>query len=441
MSYNIDWDAAGQEAVEILQRLIQFDTTNPPGNERPAVDYIQRLLATSGIDSEILESAPGRANLVARLNGDGSAGPLLLLGHTDVVYADPDEWTYPPFGGEIHDGYVWGRGALDMKDLVTVELVTFLLVKRHNIPLKRDLILLAVADEENMGHFGARWMLENHRDKIDAEYVINEGGRGARLNGREFYLVSTAEKGYGDLRLTARGTAGHSAMPRGENPVVTISRALAALDDYQPPYRLTRSVQEMFERTRDVFPVPPELDATNLRAALTTLFDALPDEVSPMVQFAVRDVFSPTMVHAGIKENVIPNQATANVNTRTLPGVPLEELLATVRSVIGSDIEIDVKEFHPGTESPSSTPLFEAIEAVMSEASPGCVVSPYLLPATTDSRFFRNHGIQSYGFDPVVTPWDLARTIHGKDERTSVENIHLGTERLFRIVTRVCAHG
>jgi acetylornithine deacetylase/succinyl-diaminopimelate desuccinylase-like protein len=441
MPYNIDWEAAGQEAVEILQHLIQIDTTNPPGNERSAADYIQGLLARDGIGCEILESAPGRANLIARLKGDGSTGPLLLLGHTDVVYADPDEWTYPPFGGEIHDGYIWGRGALDMKDLVTMELMTFLLIKRHSIPLKRDLIFLAVADEENMGHFGAQWMLEHHRDKIDAEYVINEGGRGLRLNGREFYMVSTAEKGYGDLRLTVRGSAGHSAMPRGKNPVVEISRALAALDDYQPPYRLTRPVQEMFDRTRDVFPVPAGINDTNLQEVLTPLFDMLPDEVGRMVQFAVRDVFSPTMVNAGIKENVIPNQATANVNTRTLPGVSLEELLATVRRVIGSDIEIDVKEFHPGTETSSDTPLFEVIESVMSEVSPGCVVSPYLLPATTDSRFFRNHGINAYGFDTVVTPPALAKTIHGKDERISVENLHRGTERLFRVVARFCGHG
>ncbi|MFQ5595687.1 MAG: M20/M25/M40 family metallo-hydrolase [Anaerolineae bacterium] len=438
MPYNIDWEAAGQEAVEILQRLIQIDTTNPPGNERPAADYIRHLLSQDGIDSEILESAAGRANLVTRLNGDGSAGPLLLLGHTDVVYADPDEWTYPPFGGEIHDGYVWGRGALDMKDLVAMELMTILLIKRHNIPLKRDLIFLAVADEENMGHFGARWMLENHRDKIDAEYVINEGGRGIRLNDREFYMVSTAEKGYGDLQLIARGSAGHSAMPRGQNPVVTISRALAALDDYEPPYRLTRSVHEMFDQTREVFPVPDGIGGANLRDVLTPILDMLPDEIGRMVQFAVRDVFSPTMMNAGIKENVIPNQATANVNTRTLPGVPLEELLETVRSVIGSDIEINVKEFYPGTESPSDTPLFEAIDSVMNEVSPGCVVSPYLLPATTDSRFFRNHGIRAYGFDTVVTPPALAQTIHGKDERVSIENIHLGTERLFRVVARFC---
>lgn len=439
MSYAIDWEAAGQEAVEILQRLIQFDTTNPPGNERPAAEYLQHLLAQEGIDSEILESAPGRANLVARLQGNGSAGPLLLLGHTDVVYADPREWTHSPFGGEIHDGCIWGRGALDMKGLVTMELMTVLLIKRHKIPLERDLIFLAVADEENRGHFGARWMLEHHRDKIDAEYVLNEGGRGIRLNGREVYLIAAGEKGYGDLRLTARGEAGHSAMPRGENPVVKISRALAAIDDYRPPYRLTRSVREMFERTRSLFPLPVDISDDDLPDALIPLFDALPNEVGRMLQFGMRDVLTPTMVNAGLKENVIPNQATANVNARTLPGVTLEELLATVQNLVGLDTEIDVKEFYSGTETPSGTSLFRAIEAVMSEAAPGCVVSPYLLPATTDSRFFRSHGIEAYGFSPVVTAPELAKTIHGKDERIPVESLHQGTERLFRVVTRFCA--
>lgn len=441
MPYNVNWDAAGQEAVDILQRLIQFDTTNPPGNERPATEYIQRLLARDGIDSEIFESAPGRTNLVARLKGDGSAGPLLLLGHTDVVYADPDEWTHPPFGGEIHDDHIWGRGALDMKDLVTLELVTVLLIKRHDIPLKRDLILLSVADEEAMGHFGARWMLENHRDKIDAEYVINEGGRGIELNGREYYLVSTAEKGYGDLRLTSSGAAGHSAMPRGDNPIVALSRAVAAIDDYRPPYRLTRAVREMFERAQDLFPVPAGVGNEDLPDALVPAFDALPDEIGRMLKFALRNVFSPTMLDAGFKENVIPNQATANVNTRTLPGVTLAELLETVEDVIGTDVEIDVKEFHLGTESPSDTPLFEAIEAVMGDQVPGSVVSPYLLPATTDSRFFRAHGITAYGFDPVTTSPELAKTIHGKDERIAIDDLRRGMERLFRVVTHVCANG
>ncbi len=441
MSYSVDWQAAGQEAVATLQQLIQFDTTNPPGNERPAADYLQQRLAEDGISSEILESAPGRANLVARLKGDGSASPLLLLGHTDVVYADPAEWTHPPFGGEIHDGYIWGRGALDMKDLVTMELMTVLLIKRHDIPLKRDIIFLAVADEESMGHYGAHWMLENHRDKIDAEYVINEGGRGIILNGTECYLVSTGEKGYSDLRLRAEGTAGHSAMPRGMNPVVAMSRALAAIDDYQPPYRVVQSVQEMVRRLRSHLPLPAGADVDeNAGELLASVFAELPDEIGGMLQFALRNVFSPTMVNAGQKENVIPNEATANLNTRTLPGVTREELLQTIRNVVGEHVSIEVKEFHPGTESPSDTSLFEAIEAVINEATPDSVVAPYLLPATTDSRFFRNHGITAYGFDPVLTPPELAQTIHGKDERIAIEDLHRGTERLFQVVTRICAH-
>lgn len=436
MPNTIDWDAAGQEVVEILQRLIQLDTTNPPGDELPAAKYIQQLLLEDGIESEILESAPGRANLVARLEGDGSAGgPLLLLGHTDVVYADPDEWTYPPFGGEIHTGHIWGRGALDMKDLVAMEIMSMLLIKRLDLPLKRDLILLSVADEESMGHFGAHWMLENHRDKIDAEYVINEGGRGIVLDGREVYLVSTGEKGYTDLQLTAAGSAGHAAMPRGNNPVVEISRALAAIAEHQPAYRLTQSVQEMLDRTRDLFHIP---DAGKGTTAVESVLEALPDEISRLLQFGIRNVFSPTMVNAGFKENVIPNAATANVNVRTLPGVTLTELLDTVGTIIGADIGVDVKESHPGTESPADTPMYAAIESVMSEAVPGCVVAPYLLPATTDSRFFRAHGIKAYGFDPVLTPPELAQTIHGKDERIAVESVRQGVERLFYVVKRVC---
>ena len=438
MSYTIDWETVGEEAVAILQRLIQFDTTNPPGNERPAAEYLQQVLAQDGIASEILESAPGRANLVARLQGDGSAGPLLLLGHTDVVYADPAEWTHPPFGGEIHDGYIWGRGALDMKHLVTMELMTVLLIKRLDLPLTRDVIFLAVADEENMGSFGAEWMLTHHRDKIDAEYVLNEGGRGIELNGREVYLVSTAEKGYGDLQFTARGNAGHSAMPRGRNPVVELGRALVAVHDDQPPYRITNTAQEMLAGLGQLFSVPTPVDAARLPDALAPLLAQLPEDVGRMVKFGLQDVLTPTMVHAGIKENVIPNQATANVNVRTLPGVPVEDLLERVQQVVGPEIEIEVKRFYPGTESPSDSPLFRVIESVLQEVSPGCAVIPYLLPATTDSRFFRHYGIKSYGFPPVVLPFELSQTIHGKDERIPVASLQLGVQRFFQVVTQFC---
>ncbi len=438
MIHTIDWETIGQEAVAILQRLIQFDTTNPPGNERPAAEYLQQVLARDGIASEILESASGRANLVARLKGDGSAGPLLLLGHTDVVYADPTEWTHPPFGGEIHEECVWGRGALDMKNLVTMELVTLLLIKRLEIPLARDVIFLAVADEENMGTYGAEWVLAHHRDKIDAEYVLNEGGRGIELLGREVYLVSTAEKGYGDLQLTARGNAGHSAMPHGRNPVVEISRALVAVHSYQPPYQLTTTTRETLAGLGELLGVSTPVDAAQLPDALVPLLKRLPEEVARMLRFGLRDVLTPTMVHAGIKENVIPNQATANVNTRTLPGVALETLLDRVQEVSGPGIQIDVKRFHPGTESPTDSPLLRVIEEVMQEAVPGCTVMPYLLPATTDSRFFRHYGIKAYGFFPVALPLELSQTIHGKDERIPVRSLQQGLERFFQVVTRFC---
>lgn len=471
MLYTVDWEAAGREAVTILRELIQLDTTNPPGNERVAADYIARILADDGIESTILESEPGRANLVARLRGRGlpsssATSPLLLLGHTDVVYADPDEWTHPPFGGEVHDGCVWGRGALDMKHLVTMQLVTILLIKRLGIPLARDVILLAVADEECMGHYGARWMLDNHRDLIDAEYVLNEGGRGSRLNGYQVFWVSTAEKGYGDLQLVVRGQAGHSAMPRGLNPVVELSRAVTAIADYRPPVAATASavamlatIEELYGGVVSVDESPDELgndtgddDASRIDRWLTeepldepgTLHgEVLPQEIRRLLEFGTRNVFSPTVFQAGMKENVIPNQAMANLNTRVLPGVTLDDLLTTVQEVgqiaMGPDMEIEVKEFHPGTETDWDTPLFEIIESVVGDLVPRGRVSPYLLPATTDSRFFRSAGVKAYGFSPIVLPAELASTIHGKDERIPIESLRLGTQRLFEVVTRFCA--
>jgi acetylornithine deacetylase/succinyl-diaminopimelate desuccinylase-like protein len=461
MPYTVDWDAAGREAVTILRELIKLDTTNPPGNERVAADYIARILAEDGIESTILESEPGRANLVARLKSNGGPkagpGPLLLLGHTDVVYADPDEWTHPPFGGEVHDGCIWGRGALDMKNLVTMELVTVLLIKRLGIPLERDLIFLAVADEECMGHYGAKWMLDNHRDLIDAEFVLNEGGRGSELKGHQVFWVSTAEKGYGDLQLVVRGQAGHSAMPRGVNPVVELSRAVAAIADYGPPVTATASTVAMMNTIEDLHSrmvssgeSPDDLgmaagdDAWSPLDKLGTLQGVtLPQGLRRLLEFGLHNVFSPTIFQAGMKENVIPNQASANINTRVLPGVTLDELLATVREVVriakGPEIEIEVKEFHPGTETNWDTPLFEVIESVVGDLVPRGRVSPYLLPATTDSRFFRSAGMKAYGFSPIVLPADLAGRIHGKDERIPIESMQLGTQRLFEVVTRFCA--
>ncbi len=424
---DIDWQAAGEEAVSILSQLIQIDTTDPPGNETRAAEFLHDILEREGIASDILEALPGRGNLIARLPGTGEAAPLLLLCHTDVVYADPAGWTHPPFSGAIADGYVWGRGALDMKGLTVMELMTMLLCKRHNLRLQRDLIFLAVADEESMGRYGAAWMLENHWDKVAAEYVINEGGQGLRFGDLTVYLCAVAEKGYADLLLTARGEGGHASMPCEDNPVVTMARALVSLADYQAPIGETPAMQALLD----------QLEAL----AGTRDVDRLVElgVMPPMLSYSLRNTFSPTIVSGGKKENVIPQECYANVNCRPLPGVTREELVAEVRAAMGrDDVSVDVKLFEAGTESPLDTDLFAVVKAVLQASDPGALVVPYLMPATTDSRFFRARGITAYGFTPVVTSVEEMQRVHGVDERVSVENVGRGTRTLFEIVTRFC---
>jgi acetylornithine deacetylase/succinyl-diaminopimelate desuccinylase-like protein len=427
---DIDWQAAGEEAVRILSQLIQIDTTNPPGNERPAAEFLQSILDAEGIASEILEPTPGRASLIARLPGTGEAAPFLLLCHTDVVYADPAGWTHPPFSGTIADGYVWGRGTLDMKGLAVMELMTMLLCKRHDLRLQRDLIFLAAADEEAMGDHGAGWVVAEHWDKVAAAYAINEGGQGLRLGDRTVYLCAVAEKGYADLRLTARGEGGHASMPRADNPVVTIARALASLADYQAPIGETPAMTAFLD----------QLEAM----AGTRDVDRLVElgVMPPMLAYSLRNTFSPTIVAGGRKENVIPQECQTNVNCRPLPGVTQEDLVSEVQAAVGEDeITVDVKRFEPGTESPLETDFFAVIKEVIQASDPGALVVPYLMPATTDSRFFRARGVTAYGFTPVVTTVDEMQRIHGVDERVSVENVHRGTRTLFEIVTRFCGGG
>lgn len=429
---NVDWSAVREEATYILSQLIQFDTTNPPGNERPAAEFLLTVLEKEGIQGEILESAPGRANLLARLKGSGDGGPLLLLGHTDVVYADPSVWQRPPFSGLVEDGVIWGRGALDMKGMVVMELMTILLCRRLDLPLKRDLLFLAVADEEALGRFGAAWLVDHHWDKIAAEYVINEGGEGIRIGDRTFYLVATGEKGYADLRLTATGRGGHSSRPVGPNAIVTLARALARIGDYHSPLSLTPTMERFLQKL-----------GHHLRMGTLTA-NAVDDLIAqgmlpPFLKFTLRNVFSPTIVRAGQKNNVIPPRAEANVNCRMLPGIGQADIIAEVQSALGGEqIEIEVAEFNAASESPTDTQLLNVIERSLESAEPDSIVLPFLMPAATDSRFFRARGITAYGLTPIVLNLDEYGTVHSADERISVENLERGTRYLFEIVKQFC---
>jgi acetylornithine deacetylase/succinyl-diaminopimelate desuccinylase-like protein len=427
----LDWEALGAEATRHLSQLIQIDTTNPPGNERQAAEFLQTVLAADRIDSEILESAPGRANLVARIQGgDGSLPPLLLLNHLDVVYADSAAWTYPPFSGAVVDGYIWGRGALDMKGLATMELMAMLLVRRLDLRLNRDLIYLAVADEETLGVYGAQWMVDYHWDKVKVGYVINEGGQGIAVGNRVLYLCATGEKGYADLQLRASGQGGHASIPRDDNPVVTIANAIARIAAYEAPIGQSVAMKSFLAKARELFGVKSYDDVGRL---------ARRGQIPPFILYSARNVYSPTIVMGGQKENVIPTACEANVNCRPLPEIRQPQLVHEAVSIIHDPhVHVEVKQFNPGTESSHETDLFATIESVLTDDPPGAVVLPYLQPATTDSRVFRSKGVTAYGITPVVTTLDEMQTVHSANERLSVENLGRATRLLFQIVARFC---
>ena len=435
----LDWAAVRDEAADLLSRLIQFDTSNPPGHESLVAEFLADLLSAEGIGVKLLAATPGRANLVARLPGDGSRPPLLLLGHTDVVYAEADQWRVPPFSGTIRDGYVWGRGALDMKGLLAMQVMALRLVKRLGLPLARDLVLLATADEEDTGRDGAAWVVDQHWYEVAAEYVFGEGGVGVELDGRPVYLVATAEKGYADLTLTARGLSSHASTPGGGNALVALAQAIQRISTYRSGVHLTEPVKSHLAA---LAPALPWLDQRLLGGAdLPLLSGWLVDRLDlPTIRHALRNTFTPTMAQAGHLANVVPDTAEATLNCRTLPGVGLGELLGEVRRrLAGLPVEVGVRQFNPASASPTATPFFTAIAEAARRETPGAIVAPYMMPGATDARFFRAKGVTAYGLMPVCLTSEEMATIHGVDERLQVRHLEQGTRAVFRLLQHMAA--
>ncbi len=435
----LDWSAVRTEATNLLSQLIQLDTSNPPGHESLAAEYLADLLTAEGIPVKLLAATPGRANLVARLKGDGSAAPLLLLGHTDVVYADAVQWRVPPFGGLVRDGYVWGRGALDMKGLLAMQVMALRLAKRLAVPLARDLILLATADEEDTGRYGAGWVVDQHWYEVAAEYVFGEGGVGIELDGQRVFLVATAEKGYADLTLTARGLSSHASTPSGDNALVTLAQAIQRISTYRSGVHLTEPVKGHLAALAASRPWPERqaLAGVNLPLVNAWLVDRLD---LPTIRHALRNTFTPTMAQAGHLANVVPDAAEATLNCRTLPGIGLGDLLSEVRRrLAGLPVEVGVRQFNPASASPTATPFFAAIEAATRRETPGAIVAPYMMPGATDARFFRAKGVTAYGLMPVCLTSEEMATIHGVDERLQVAHLEQGTRAVFRLLCHMAA--
>ena len=410
------------EALIWLQDFIRVDTINPPGNETRAVEFIASILEAEGIPYQTAESAPGRGNLWARLEG-GDEPALILLQHTDVVPADPQYWTTDPLSGEIRDGYLWGRGALDMKSTGISQLATFVSLKRAGMPLNRDVILVATADEEAGGLYGAGWLVKNHPEIFEgAGLLINEGGAGKQSAKELIFNVEVTQKVPVWLRLTAVDTPGHGSMPNATSSVTRIVDALSILKANPFPPRIVPAVDRMFQSL--------SLSAsTEWEEAYSNMADAVKEpgfldklqKHSPYLHALTRDTCSMTRFEASNKINVVPPEAWAEIDCRILPDRPSELFVNELREMIkDTGVTIDViMAFTPAVSS-TNTLLYRAIEEVTAERHPGSRVMPSVASGFTDSHFTRDLGIASYGFNPIVVPEIEFVRIHGNDERVNV---------------------
>ena len=443
----IDWKSVEKEVTGYLQDLLRFDTTNPPGNEILCAKYIADVLKHEGLDAPVTESEPGRGNVTATLRG-GDEPTLMLLGHTDVVAAEPDKWSRDPFGGDLHDGCVWGRGALDMKNMVAVELMVFLLLKRQGIELNRDVIYAATADEEaGKGNHGIGWLIENHPEQVDARYVITEGG-GADffVNGKRFYTCQTGQKGIFRFRLVAKGDPGHASIPHHNNAIVKLGRALDAIGQADWPVYVSPTLKAFFDAIANT---QDEETAELLRkvsdpAHAKSVLSQLPFVASTRAELGALlcNTTSATMLSAGTKINVIPAEATAWIDGRLVPGQTDEMFLADIRRVVGDDIDIVVDQYTPPLEMEIESPLYQTIVSVMADYEPEALVVPSIMTGGTDAKHIcpRKPDTQVYGFMPYrqVPGQTEAELIHGHDERTSVENLVFATQVLYDVVRRFC---
>jgi acetylornithine deacetylase/succinyl-diaminopimelate desuccinylase-like protein len=437
-----------QEITRFLSDLIRINTTNPPGKETAAAAFIAQFLAREGFKSEIIESAPGRGSIVSRLKGSGEKPNLLLLSHLDVVAANPAEWTVDPFAGTVKDGYVYGRGAYDMKGMTAVEVFTLLLLKRNNVPLKGDIVLAATADEEKGGEEGAGYLLSHHKEKVWCPYVLNEGG-GLAIPQKKgnVYPVQTAEKGILWFKIKAKGTPGHGSTPNtADNAMIRMHKVITILGEYQPE---TIYVPTLRQFLAEIAKINPDLKADFSRLLsnpkqseqildeLAKTNKGLAEEIRPRTKTSI----TPTIIHGGVKENIIPSECEAVFDCRVLPGESVDETLSLIKNLlrdVGMDkLNFEIIQIHDGNESTIQTPLYSTISNVLKEFEPNCGVTPTLTTGGTDSRFFRETGSVCYGFHPMRPdePNDLLeKRMHGIDERITIENLVFGTSIFYETV-------
>jgi len=449
-------DAAAQTrpsldpTAALLVDLIRVNTSNPPGNEGAIAELLAPRFKALGFEVDIVPTPqPGKAHFIARLKGNGTKRPVLLAAHADVVGVEREKWTMDPFAGVVQDGYVFGRGALDFKGGMAVFARAVMLLAERKVPLARDVIFVAEADEEGALPYSTSWLATNAWPKIDAEFALNEGGWIIKRPGEErvqYVSISTADKSTLGVVLTARGTSTHSSMPRPDNAIFALARALARLSEYETPITLTPSTRQFFQALGRSSSGPMAEQFRNLTSSDPELVRRADREISkdPLLHALMRTTFAPVLMNAGFRSNVIPGSAEATINVRMIPGSDVAAIVAEIQRVIA---EPNVEVRGPATTypsvpvSPDTTELYRALVKEAHAQYPGAEVTPYLFQAGTDAGAWRMRGVPVYGIYPYAIDAEDLKRMHGNDERVSIESMRQGTEMIYRTLVAVAGAG
>jgi acetylornithine deacetylase/succinyl-diaminopimelate desuccinylase-like protein len=429
-----------QRPAELLQHLIRFNTTNPPGDELACVTYINTLLTEAGFQTTMLASDPTRPNLTTRLHGSGNAPPLLLQGHVDVVTTEKQSWQHPPFAANEIDGYIWGRGALDMKGGVAMMIAALLRAKAENISLPGDVVLTVLSDEEAGGRRGAQFLVEQYPELFKGiRYALGEfGGFSLHFGGKKFYPIQVLEKQICWLKATMRGPGGHGSIPMRGGAAAKLGYILQQLDKHHLPLHKTSILQQMIEAMAAIIPAPmgPQMLQMLNPAQAQLALNALGTQKSS-IEPLLYNTANVTIIHGGSKINVIPSEIVCEIDGRLLPGFSPQNMIEELHQLIGTDVELEVVRYDQGQAKPNMG-LYDTLATILHEADPSGTPIPLLTPAATDGRFFSRLGIQTYGFIPMTLPEDFnfLQTVHAADERVPVEAIEFGTHAIYEALRR-----
>jgi acetylornithine deacetylase/succinyl-diaminopimelate desuccinylase-like protein len=445
--FPVDWPKLNRELLEHYSALIRIDTSNPPGNETKAANYVKALFDREGIPCQMFAMDADRANVVARLKGNGSKRPIIVMGHTDVVGVQREKWTVDPFAAIRKGGYIYGRGSQDDKDNLSTGVMLMLTLKRMNIPLDRDVIFIAESGEEGNSSIGIQYLVREHWDAIDAEFALAEGGGGEARGGKiRFVNIMTTEKVPRSTKLVAHGTAGHGSVPRLDNPVIHLADAVAKVGTWQPPMRLNDTTRAYFERLATIS-TPDEADRYNhlTDPKRTAAVQKYLSEHELSHYSMLRTSAVPTMIKAGFRSNVIPSEAEATIDVRALPDEDMAKFYAEMRRVI-NDSSVDVVGGDPASQRPSGMPsrldseMFHVLEGVTKQLYPGAVTLPGMLTGATDMAQLRGKGVQAYGIGPIVEEKDRQMGgAHSDDERLEEAALYRFMQFVWNAVTEIAA--